>query len=160
MDAAFAVVECPCGQAWCVELRHESSTCPRCGTKADLKRRRRLWQGDSAQEARAALATLGATRNKAQSAVESLRLPAARAFPRHDSPMEAAAAAGRPRNHSKRAEEVARVLDRLGPMGHEELVEALGKAGLDAKRAEAEVVRMLATDFLLEPRPGQYRVVE
>jgi hypothetical protein len=64
-------------------------------------------------------------------------------------------------NASARAEAVALWMTRLsGLVPHEELVVAMGKAGIAAARAEREVVRLLATDLMLEPRAGHYRFME
>jgi hypothetical protein len=81
---------------------------------------------------------------------------------RHDSPADAAAAkASAFAGKSQRAEAVALWLTRLnGPTPHLEFMQALEKAGLDAARAEAEVVRMLACDILFEPQAGRYALVE
>ena len=53
---------------------------------------------------------------------------------------------------------VAEILRGAAP--HEELLRALERAGIDRERGEAEVTRMLATDILVEPRAGCYRMVE
>jgi hypothetical protein len=63
-------------------------------------------------------------------------------------------------NRSARAETVALWMSRLaGPTPHDALVQALLKAGLDRTRAEREIVRMLAMDYLMEPRAGSYQVL-
>lgn len=152
-SSGYAVVACQgCREAWAVELRHSQATCPRCATTADLARRVRLWQGESPQQAQAAAAAL-----RGQGAPSGLPAPAR--VPRHDSPIDAAAAQGVGiRNQSERAEAVAAALTLLcGHASHQDLLEALSKAGLGAARAEAEVQRMLACDRLLEPRAGEYR---
>lgn len=154
----YAVVPCPCGERWAAETRHARLTCPRCGQAADLATRKRLWQGDDAGAARKAAATL---RAEAAGADFALLAPAPKEA-RHDSPADAAAAkASAIANRSGRAEAVALWMTRLvGQPTHAELVDAMGKAGLDRVRAEREVVRMLAMDYLMEPRAGSYRVVE
>ncbi len=78
---------------------------------------------------------------------------------RHDDPLDAAAAKARAvRNLSERAELLAlwgtRLMDGLD---HDILMEGLRRAGLPGDRAQKEIVRMLATDVIFEPRPGQYR---
>lgn len=80
---------------------------------------------------------------------------------RHDSPEDAAAAKAHGiENRSRRAEEVAVWLTRLvGQPSHAQLVDALAKAGIDRVRAEREIVRMLAMDYITEPRAGSYRVL-
>jgi hypothetical protein len=90
----------------------------------------------------------------------ALSLPA-RTLPRHDSPIDAAAAlASGIRNRSERAQAAALALSRLqGLVTHADLVAALERSGLDGERAEAEVVRMLAADVLIEPRAGHYRAL-
>jgi hypothetical protein len=154
----FAVIACPCGERWAVETRHARVACPRCGSSADLATRQRLWQGDTAEEA--ALAA-GSMRAQAAGAI-AVMLERPKAPARHDSPADAAAAkAGGITNKSDRAEAVALWLTRLvGQPSHDELVAALTKAGLDRARAEREVHRMLAMDYLMEPRAGSYKVID
>ena len=158
----YAVVACSgCGQAWNVEQRHERVSCPRCRKNVELERRARLWQGDSATEARGAAASIrAALAQKIPVEIANQRIREAResAVARHDSPLDAAAAKGRTvRNLSARADEVAAWLTRLlGPTEHAQFVEALVKAGIPAERAEKEVVRMLSTDVIYEPRAGSY----
>lgn len=154
----FAVIGCPCGETWAVETRHARVACPRCGKAAELATRQRLWQGDTADDARKAAGTLRA--QAAGGAAVLSERPAQVA--RHDSPADAAAAkAGGITNKSDRAEAVALWLTRLvGQPSHEELVQALVKSGLDRGRAEREVHRMLATDYLMEPRAGSYQVID
>ena len=150
----FAVVACSgCGQPWAVELRNAAATCPRCQAKNGLEGRKKLWQGDDARDAQGAAAAI-AQAGRIRPALERL--------PRHDSPIDAAAAKGRALvNKSARAEMVALWLERLaGPMEHRHLIDAMVRAGLDQDRAEAEVTRMLAMDLLMEPRSGHYRLVE
>ena len=156
-QARFAVLACPCGERWAAETRHAAVSCPRCGQAADLATRKRLWQGDGATEARAAAAALRAH----AAGADPLLLEAAPREARHDSLADAAAAKARAiTNRSDRAEAVALWLTRLaGQPTHAELVDALGKAGLDKARAEREVTRMLATDYLMEPRAGSYKVI-
>lgn len=93
-------------------------------------------------------------------AEEAIRPPEPLA--RHDSPVEAAAAQARQvRNLSGRADRVALWLTRLqGDVAHDAYVDALGMAGLDRARAEKEIVRMLATDVIYEPRAGAYRALD
>lgn len=158
MTARYAVLACPCGEPWATETRHATATCPRCGAAADVASRKRLWQGDDARAAREAA---GMARATAAGAPSSLLEPVAREA-RHDSPEDAAAAQAKAiTNRSDRAEVVAMWLTRLvGQPSHAQLVDALGRAGLDRSRAEREVVRMLATDYLMEPRAGHYRVID
>jgi hypothetical protein len=158
----YGVVACGgCGGAWAAELRNASSRCPRCATSLDLRTARIHWRGDSPQEAQGAAAALSGGAKAAQ-AIALLATPAARALPRHDSRIDAAAAQGTGiRNKSDRADAVAKALVRLaGEAPHGELIQALERAGLDRDRAEAEVTRMLATDILMEPRAGAYRTVD
>ena len=154
----FAVIPCPCGERWAAETRHATVACPRCGESADLATRQRLWQGDDAGQARKATAALRAEAAGADPAA-LVREPK---DARHDSPADAAAAkASAITNRSDRAEAVALWMTRLvGLPTHAELVDALGKAGLDRVRAEREVVRMLAMDYLMEPRAGSYKVIQ
>jgi hypothetical protein len=37
---------------------------------------------------------------------------------------------------------------------------AMAKAGIDGGRAEKEIVRLLATDLMMEPRAGHYRLID
>ena len=156
--ARFAVLSCRCGEVWAAETRHARVACPRCGDAADLSTRKRLWQGDDGAAARKATAQL---RAQAAGAPALDLTPEARPA-RHDSPEDAAAAkAAGITNRSDRAEAVALWLTRLvGVPTHAQLVDALQRAGLDAPRAEREVVRMLAMDYLTEPRAGTYRVLD
>jgi len=159
--ARWGVVACSaCRQPWAVELRHAAVSCPSCGTAVDLADRVKLWQGDSAADARAAAAHHRAAMAGGLPAVQSLR--PRRPEPKHDSPADAAAAqASGIVNKSARAEAVALWMTRLvGLVPHADLVAAMGKAGLDADRAEREVVRLLATDLMVEPRAGSYRVLD
>lgn len=161
---AYAVVaRSRCRMPWAVDLRHARATCPRCQTGADLARRRRLWEGDDARAAQAAAAHVAAACSAPEGqALEQVRLTAEPQLPRHDVPTDAAAAqARRVRGTCARADAVAAWLTRLqGGAEHDELVATLVKAGLDASRAEKEVVRMLACDVLFEPRPGFYQALE
>lgn len=156
--ARFAVLACPCGQPWVAETRHAQATCPGCGGRADVATRKHLWHGDDASAARQAAAD---ARARAAGADPHLLAPAPREA-RHDSPEDAAAAQAKAiLNRSDRAEAVALWLTRLvGQASHAQLLDALGRAGLDPVRAEREVVRMLAMDYLMEPRAGHYRVIE
>jgi uncharacterized Zn finger protein (UPF0148 family) len=151
----FAVVACSaCGQPWAVETRHAKVSCPDCGRSWMLADRARLWQGDDAASAADAAARLRAGSH-------AIPLPEPRQA-RHDSPEEAAAAKARGTvNKSRRAEEVATWMTRLvGQPTHAQLLDAMGKAGLDRVRAEREVGRMLAMDYLTEQRAGTYRVLD
>lgn len=157
----YAVVACSsCRKPWAVELRHGTARCPECRTSYDLASRRPLWQGPDAREAGAAVAHHRAAMAGGLAAVEALR--PRRAEPRHDSPSDAAAAqAAGTVNLSARAEEVALWMTRLvGLVPHAQLVEAMGKAGIDRSRAEREVVRLLATDVMMEPKAGLYRILD
>ncbi len=152
--ALFAVVACPgCKAPWAVELRNATSTCPRCRSTVELAARKPLWEGDDARDAQAAAAQA----RQGDRTVSVLLQPQ----PRHDSPVDAAAAKGRTIiNKSARAEEVARWLERLsGPMPHRQLADALVRSGIYLERAEAEITRMLAMDFLMEPKSRTYRLV-
>lgn len=117
--------------------------------------RTHLWTGDNGRAAAAAAASL---RAKAAGAPD---LSPNEPMPRHDCLSDAAAAQARGLvNKSRRAEAVALWMNRLGGDAlHADLVEAMVAAGLDAERAEREIVRMLATDYLGEPRAGRYRVL-
>lgn len=154
----FAVLGCSCGERWAAETRHARVSCPRCGQAADLATRQRLWQGDDATAARLAAGDLRAQAAGACALV--LERPTKNV--RHDSPADAAAAqAAGIINKSDRAEAVALWMTRLvGPTPHGDLVDALRRAGLDAARAEREITRMLAMDYLTEPRAGTYRVLD
>lgn len=158
----FAVVACSaCRAPWAVELRHETVSCPACHAPYEAAGRSRLWQGDDAREAQAAVAHHRAALAGGLAAVQALA--PRRPEPRHDSPADAAAAqASGLANRSARAEAVALWMTRLrgGLVPHAELVEAMAKAGLDPVRAEREVVRLLATDVMVEPRAGHYRVLD
>jgi len=160
----YAVVACSrCRNPWAVELRNATASCPACGAEADLARRTRLWEGDSPQEAQAAVAQARLQAAGPQAILHMQRLAAtARPARGHDSPVDAAAAAGTGvRNRSERAEAVARAYGRLcADIPHADLVEALTRAGLEPARSAVEVTRMLACDVLLEPRAGTYRFVE
>lgn len=149
-----------CRQPWAVDLRHATASCPSCQASYDLAERRPLWQGDDARAAQAAVAHHRAAMAGGLAAVQALRPPKPAA--RHDSPADAAAAqAAGLVNLSARAEAVALWMTRLvGDVPHAGLIEAMAKAGLDPKRAEREVVRMLATDVLMEPKAGRYRLVD
>lgn len=155
LGATHAVVACSaCRQPWAVELRHATVACPRCGERAELAGKALLWQGTDARAAQEAVA-----RQRAPPGVEEwLRVPKPA---RHDSRVEAAAAAGRGiANKSLRAEAVVASLSQGQPdVAAEELQTAMVQSGLDVERARLEVVRMLARDILMEPRPGRYRPV-
>lgn len=155
----YAVVACSsCRQPWLIESRHAKVTCPNCGRKADVARRRRLWQGDDVRQGQAAVA---AAREAAMlGGGDQTTLP--EPIVRHDDPLDAAAAKGKlVRNLSQRAETVALWLTRLvGDTQHGAFIDALLRAGLGAQRAEKEVVRMLAGDIIFEPRAGWYRSLE
>lgn len=151
----FAVLACPCGQRWAVETRHETVRCPGCAKVHEAGRRTPLWLGETAQEA---------TRAVQEALAHAAGVPIPATVPRvarHDSPRDAAAAqASSVINKSARAERVALWMTRLvGQPSHDELVDALQRAGLDRLRAEREIVRMLATDYLVEPRAGTYRTL-
>jgi len=160
-DHAYAVVACSrCGQPWAVELRHDRSTCPSCRTSYPLAGRTHLWEGNDGREAQAAVAQHRAVFAGGQQAVQQIQ--ARHREPRHDTPGDAAAAqAAGITNLSARAEAVALWMTRLaGPVPHDLLIDAMGKAGIPAGRAEREVVRLLATEVMVEPKAGSYRVLE
>jgi hypothetical protein len=151
----FLVVACHrCGSPWAVEARHAAARCPGCQARNEIAGRNPLWRGDDAQQARAVVASLRA----GDHALDNAGPPK---LPRHDSVADAAAARALGIvNRSSRAEAVAFHLVRLrGQAPHDELVEAMLKAGLDPDRAEAEITRMLALDVILEPRAGRYAMV-
>lgn len=160
----YGVVACtPCRAPWLVELRHSTSTCPRCGHRVELSRRRRLWQGDSLAEAKAAVAAHRAAMAQGTdlpSAAAAVAAP--QPLVRHDDPVDAAAAqARRERNASHRADLLAVWLTRLlGEADHDTYLTAMGRAGIPAARREKEITRMLATDVIYEPRAGRYRTLE
>jgi len=158
---SYAVTACSgCAQPWAVDLRQASSSCPHCGARAELRSRRLLWQGDSPQAAQAAAASLRIPAGAGPLLTRLAERPA-HSLPRHDSPLDAAAARGAGlTNKSERAEAVAEALTRLcGMVPHEDLLEALDRAAIPRARAEQEVVRMLAVDRMMEPRPGHYRYI-
>jgi hypothetical protein len=115
---------------------------------------RLAWTGDDPAEASAAVARLRA--GPGSTLVQPPRVP------RHDDRLDAAAAQARGLPPSRRADAVAYALSLLAGepgMPHGELTEAMERAGLEPARAEREVVRLLATDRLVEPRPGRYRLL-
>lgn len=152
----FGVLSCTCKEIWAVELRHAAVRCPQCRKSLDTTTRKPLWVGATAMEAAEA-----AGQFRAQAAGVPIPVRAI-ATPRHDSPAQAAAAqAIAVTNKSARAELVALWMTRLvGQPTHDDLREALEHAGLDRARAEREIMRMLAMDYLMEPRAGSYRVLE
>ena len=154
----FAIIPCPCGERWATETRHARVTCPRCGTSGELAARLVLWQGDDASAAREAAASLRAQAAGAPKSLLERPVPVAR----HDSVADAAAAkASSITNRSDRAEAVALWMTRLaGQPTHADLLDALTRAGLDKARAEREIVRLLAMDYLMEPRAGSYKVID
>jgi hypothetical protein len=160
----FAVVACSaCRAPWAVELRHATASCPSCHAPVEVAARTRLWQGDDAREAQAAVGHHRAAMAGGPAALAAVQaLAPRRPAPRHDSPADAAAAqASGLANKSARAEAVALWMTRLlGQVPHADLLEALGKAGIERPRAEREVVRLLATDVMVEPRAGHYRVLD
>ncbi len=146
-----------------MELRHATVSCPRCHKRVEVKRRTRLWQGDDLKEARSAVAlhrAAAAQGTSLEAASFSLRPDAP--VPRYDDPVDAAAAKGRgTTNKSDRADLVLLWLTRLQEdVPHDDAIRALRRSGLDAERAEKEVVRMLAGDVIFEPRAGSYRHLE
>jgi hypothetical protein len=161
LTGGYGVVACtPCRLPWAVELRHAKASCPRCQASYDLADRQLLWQGEGGRAAQAAVAHHRAALAGGLAAVTALQPK--RPEPRHDSPADAAAAqAAGIVNLSARAEAVALWMTRLvGPIPHAQLIEAMGKAGIDRARSEREVVRMLATDLLMEPKAGFYRLLD
>lgn len=143
------VLQCPrCGGANVCEAHHASRRCRRCTAPLPASAIV-LARCASAPEARARLVAMTSP------------TPIARPVERHDSTVEAAAAkASAITNLSQRAEAAALWLARLGgTIRHEELIQAFLAAAIPQKRAQAEVVRLLATDILYEPRPGEYRFV-
>lgn len=155
----YATIVCPaCQGAWTVETRHESASCPRCRQKVRLAERKPIWHGDDVAGAHAALA-MHAGGPDAVNQVSARPRPAA-LLPHDSATLAAASRANGIVNRSEKAEAVARALTETGLAGHTDLLRALGEAGLDEDRAVLEVARMLATDFLMEPRPGRYRLVD
>jgi hypothetical protein len=157
----YAVVVCSaCRKPWAVELRHATVSCPGCGTPYDRAARKPLWQGEDARAAQAAVAHHRAATAGGLAAVQAFK--PYRAEARHDSPADAAAAqAAGIVNLSARAEAVTLWMTRLvGAVPHAALVEAMGLAGIDRARAEREVVRLLATDVMMEPKAGHYRILD
>ncbi len=147
-----------------MDLRSKTSRCPGCQTAVDLDRRRRLWEGDDARDAQAAAGRVrlelaaGQAAPAQQALLEEMALPQA---PRHDSPVDEAAARARAvTNKSQRADAVALWLTRLqGQASHDDYLGALSQAGLERTRAEKEIVRMLACDVVYEPRAGYYQAL-
>ncbi len=82
--------------------------------------------------------------------------------PRYDDPVDAAAAKARGTiNKSERADIVLLWLSRLQETAeHDDAIRSLLRAGLDADRAEKEIIRMLACDVIYEPKAGSYRHLE
>ncbi|MFA5944431.1 MAG: hypothetical protein WC876_08200 [Candidatus Thermoplasmatota archaeon] len=157
----FAVIACSsCRKPWAVELRHATASCPDCRTSYIIAERKPLWQGDDARAAQAAVAHHRAAMAGGLGDVQSLKPK--RPEPKHDSPADAAAAqAAGIVNLSARAEAVALWMTRLlGQVPHVQLLEAMAKAGIDRSRADREVIRLLATDLMMEPKAGHYRVLD
>ncbi len=155
----FAVIACSgCRTPWVIETRAGKVRCPNCTKAAEVKRRTRLWAGDDANEARVAAGEFRAKMVWGESAPA----PPTPQPARHDDPLDAAAAkASGVRAVTAKAEAVALWLTRLmGEASHDEYVEAMGRAGIPRQRAEKEVVRMLATDVVFEPRTGSYRLLD
>lgn len=160
-QTGYAVVVCStCRSPWAIELRHETASCPGCRTSYQVAERKPLWQGEDARQAQAAVAHHRAALSGGLEAVQTLQPKRPEA--RHDSAEDAAAAqAAGIVNLSARAEAVALWMTRLaGPVPHARLIEAMAKAGLDRARAEREVVRLLATDLMMEPKAGHYRILD
>jgi DNA-directed RNA polymerase subunit RPC12/RpoP len=153
----YAVIACSlCRQPWAIEQRNQTAKCPACSRVVAIAGRLKLWEGDNGLQAAEA-----AGRQRASGFdVAALENQGAK-VPRHDSPADAAAAQAQGIiNQSRRAESVATWMTRLvGQPSHQQLVEAMAKAGLEQQRAEREIVRMLACDYLTEPRAGTYRVL-
>jgi hypothetical protein len=158
---SYAVVACrQCNNAWAVDRRNATASCPHCNAKADRQHQLALWEGEDARAAQAATAQKRAAAGGVHGQQLAM-LAAPVRMPRHDSVLDAAAAQVRHvTNKSDRAEAVARWMERLAsPFRHEDLIAALERAGLDAKRCHDEVIRLLSNDILLEARPGLYRVI-
>ncbi len=162
----YAVVGCQCGNTWALELRHATATCTQCRQTVDVKRRRRLWQGNDLREAQAAAGSLRAARAQGlpetQAAAAALALQPEKPLVRHDTPVDAAAAKAKSiTNKSARAEAVALWLTRLLDRPDEAtMLESMRRAGIEAVRAEKEIVRMLACDILYEPAIGRYAMLD
>lgn len=162
----FAVIACRrCREPWAVETRHAATACPRCSARNQLRKRVHLWEGDDAREAQAAAVHLRTEMAKGVApgtALVTFQTAKKEEVPRHDSPVDAAAAKARALvNKSERADAVALWLTRLlGQAHHDTYLETLQKAGIDAVRAEKEIVRMLATDIIYEPLAGRYQTLE
>lgn len=160
----YAVIACSaCRMPWLIELRHATVSCPTCQTRVDVQRRRRLWEGADQQAARVAVgAHRAAMATGEDPATIAKALEPEQPLVRHDDPLDAAAAQARQaRNLSERADLLALWGTRLMEgLDHAILMEGLRRAGLPGDRAEKEIVRMLATDVIYEPRPGQYRHLE
>jgi DNA-directed RNA polymerase subunit RPC12/RpoP len=160
LPVQYAVIACSqCRNPWLIELRHTNVACPGCRHRVAVARRTRLWQGDSMNEAQQAVAlhrAAFAQDTNIVAAAAIMRMPSPLA--RHDDPLDAAAAKCKAiRNASARADELGKWLTRLvGQASHDTWLDGLSRAGLDPERAQKELVRMLATDVIFEPRAGFY----
>lgn len=163
---SFVVIACSrCRNAWSVDVATATSRCQGCGRQTIVASRRRLWQGDDARAAATAAGAIRAAIAQGRPPDEAATVAAALAPPardaKHDSPLDAAAAKARAFvNQSQRAEAVALWLTRLiGAATEDDYVAALRRAGLSGRRAEKEIIRMLACDVIIEPAPGRYRAL-
>lgn len=153
----FAAIVCPrCRGGWTVESRHESARCPRCNTTVTVKERKAIWEGDDIDGGQAALAIHNGGSGLT---LHGQRPRSAAALPHESATMAAASQATGIVNRSEKAEAVARALFATSTATHDDLLQALVEAGLDTGRAEVEIIRLLGTDFLMEPRPGRYCLV-
>lgn len=162
----FAIIACKgCQEPWAVELRNAGASCPRCQKRNEIRKRTRLWEGPNARDAQSAavhLRTQMAKGIEPEIALKSFKMAQEDAVPRHDSPIDAAAAKARAvTNKSQRADAVALWLTRLvGDVDHMGYLDALERAGLERTRGEKEIVRMLAGDVIFEPQAGRYRCLD
>ncbi len=166
----YAVIACPkCRRPKGVELRHSAVTCPNCGKRLELRHLRILYRTDSLEELKAAVAAVAAKLRDGTEKCESLSLEMEQK--KNPAPPHAGAAREEVYNHAalagrgvrsrvKRVDCVATALSELlGEFSEEDLRGAFEAAGLDAKSAGKEIVRMLVEHLVYEPAPGRYRLM-
>jgi hypothetical protein len=171
----YGVVACPrCRHAHGFELKSRTTTCGRCGKRADARRLHVLYRCDDPDQLRTAVGVIEARLIGGESALINLEALQeeidAKAHARstsappatgdeHEIVQWAASRAAGEQGTQPKIRRIMEALEEAFPQGftEDQLEAAFEAAGLPRERAEKEIRAGLVRDELYEPRPGRLK---